>query len=165
MISYIYVNDPIDLDLTVRLDQGHRWRSDTNYDGWYTSVLGGDAVWIRQEPDLNAPIQVFTDADPLRMAELVKRQFRTHDDDVEVLAALYNRNQPMKALIARAPGVRLMRTDTWECTIFFILNVRSHDGKTRERMDAIAAALSDGAPLANGLHPISAAGGYCYATQ
>ena len=34
------IGSPFDLDLTLKYNQGHRWRPDRDDHGWYTSVLG-----------------------------------------------------------------------------------------------------------------------------
>ena len=49
MPSELLINSPLDLDLTLGYDQGHRWRPDRENQGWYTSVLDHDFVRVRQK--------------------------------------------------------------------------------------------------------------------
>ena len=125
MPSELHINSPLNLDLTLEYDQGHRWRPDRKNQGWYTTVLDHDFVRVRQKGK-DGPLEF----QPCKqeIAQKLRRQFRLNDDDekIEDVYAQLQRDSKMGALVERYHGLPIMRVDPWECLVFFILSAQNH---------------------------------------
>ena len=117
---------------------------------WYSSVIDGQAVWIRQEKGRDSLVEFDTITDIAKMEANVRRQFGLDEEIGEVYYDLRSRNDIMAALVDRYSGLRVMRVDPWECLVFFILAARTPIDKTQQRMELIAEAFAIEAALANG---------------
>ena len=115
------VDQPFDLELTLRCGQGHRWRKAKKSPGWYTSVIDGDLVRIKQTDGRSGPIHFETCANPLKMQYKLQRQFRMlrGDENIRFVYASLRRDPIMKKLVDHYWGLRVMRVDLWECMVFF----------------------------------------------
>ena len=146
--NVIEIGPPFSLELTLRFDQGHRWRPDQQYTGWYTSVLDRDFVRIRQATE-NGPLE-FEAGNGQEAMETVERvadklrcQFRADENTGAVYLEL-KKDSRMAALVNRYYGLRLMRVDPWECLVFFVLSAHNHTqshnatSPTARAMDEIA---------------------------
>ena len=155
------INQPFDLNLTLKCGQGHRWRKTKEYKDWYTGVLDGDAVWIRQSNGTHSGIEFHASANSSVVETKLRWQFGLNDDiEIEdIYTRLSQIDGTMGKLVKCYRGLRVMRVDLWECLVFFILAVRSGIETTHIRMDEIAEAFRSGPPLWNGryLFPIPTA--------
>lgn len=146
---------PFDLALTLRHDQGHRWRPDPRDPGWYTSVVDGQFVRIRQE-NRDSPLEI--DLPRQEMIEKLRWQFRG-DEDISAIYGELAGDPTMKALLDRFYGLRIMRVDPWECLVFFILSAHNHSQShvattpTASAMDEIASSFWEGKPQPRGRYP------------
>ena len=153
MTYELAVNPPFDLELTLRHDQGHRWRPDPDDPGWYTSVVNGEFVRIRQEGGRDTPLEV--DCPRYVLIEL-HWQFRGDEDISAIYRKLASGDPTMEALVGRFSGLRIMRVDPWECLVFFILSAHNHfrshvaTRPTASAMDEIASAFWEGEPQPHG---------------
>ena len=137
------IDSPFDLDLTLKYDQGHRWRPDRDDQGWYTGVLGQDLVSIRQKRE-DGPIEF----EPCEegIADKLRQQFRLtdYDERIEAVYAQLQLEPKMAALVERYYGLRIMKVDPWEWLVFFILSAHNHSqshvatSPTANAMDEIA---------------------------
>ena len=143
-MSYeLLTDEPFSLELTLKFDQGHRWRPDREDPGWYTSVLGKDFVRIRQKK-----VHSSIEFEPCNeeVAQKLRWQFRLNDDDekIEAVYTQLRRDSKMAALVDCYRGLRVMRVDLWECLVFFILSAHNHSqshvatAPTTNAMDEIA---------------------------
>ena len=134
---------PFNLGLSLRFDQGHRWRPDTKDPGWYTSVLHRQFVRIRQEKE-HGPLEFEPDTE--QVSSKLLWQFRS-GDDVQAVYDKLARDHKMASLLERYQGLRIMQVDLWECLVFFILSAHNHyqlrvpTATGTIRMDIIAEAL------------------------
>ena len=165
------IDQPFDLERTLRCGQGHRWRPveghrwveenghrrreafDEEHLDWYSSAIHGQPVWIRQKGGPKGSVEFDTTTDALSMEAHLRWQFRLDDDIESIYADLRNRNDILAELVQAYGGLRVMRVNPWECLVFFILAARTPIEKTQQRMDESASAFSTGAALANGRHP------------
>ena len=140
MAVVLPVDQPFDLERTLRCGQGHRWRKDKKEPGWYTSVIDGDLVRIRQTDGRKGPIHFDTNANPLKIQYKLHRQFRMlpSDENVALVHALLRRDPIMKKLIDHYWGLRVMRVDLWECMVFFALARAKDIRQTHVCMDRLA---------------------------
>lgn len=114
------VDQPFDLAASLESGQAHRWRKE---DGWYTGVIRGDLVRIRQ----TARDVEFQSA-PSREASVAPRlnEYFRLDDDIDAIYAEINRDDRVAAMVRRYPGLRVLRTEPWECLVAFICSAVSN---------------------------------------
>lgn len=149
------IEPPFNLELTLRYDQGHRWRPDGEDRGWYTSVLGGDFVRIRQK-DIDRPLEYEPCSQEL--AKKLLRQFRA-DDNIGAIYGKLEVDPRMARLMERYYGLRIMRVDPWECLVFFILSAHNHSqsrvvtAPTANAMDEIARSFREDGRRQRGRYP------------
>lgn len=97
------IEPPFNLELTLRHDQGHRWRPDRGDGGWYTSVLGEDLVRIRQR-GVDCPLEY--EAQTQEIAEKLRWQFRA-DDTIGAIYSKFADDPGMRELTERYRGLRI----------------------------------------------------------
>jgi N-glycosylase/DNA lyase len=110
------VDQPFDLAASLESGQAHRWAyPKAGDDGWYTGVIQGDLVRIRQtDKAVEFQCAPSSEAD---MAPRLASYFRL-DDDIEAIYADINRNdETMAAIVSRYRGLRLLRQEPWECLV------------------------------------------------
>lgn len=129
------IGQPFDLELTLRCGQGHRWLPDVKKPGWYDSVLDGDFVSICQD---DGGIAFDTTADDEYMDYKLRRQFRLDDNIQVIYVDLSNRDSTMAGLVREYDGLRVMRVDPWECSVFFILSRQNTVNVTHRDMETIS---------------------------
>ena len=131
------VPHPFDLSATLESGQAHRWRRE---DEWYWGVVYGNLLKVRQ--DLLG-IEVFSaPAKPAKLVSLLKSYFRL-DDDLHAIYREINRDPRIASMIARYPGLRLLRQEPWECLVAFICSATSNIPRIAANMEAIAQAYGE----------------------
>ena len=114
------INQPFDLSSSLESGQSHRW---VKSDSWYIGVVLGNLVKIRQIEDKiewhSAPS---SEEDIL---PLLKDYFRL-DDDLNKIYGEITQDDRVSEMVAKFPGLRLLRQDPWECTIAFICSANSN---------------------------------------
>lgn len=138
------IDQPFDLAESLESGQAHRWKRLD--DGWYSGVLGDRLLHLRQEScGLEYRVAGLTgtptDAD---MASLLRAYFRL-DDDIDAIYAEICRDRRVAAMVARYPGLRILRQEPWECTVAFICSATSNIPRIHQNMEAMADRL--GQPL------------------
>ncbi len=114
------IDQPFDLSSSLESGQSHRW---VKSDSWYIGVVLGNLVKIRQIEDKiewhSAPS---SEEDIL---PLLKDYFRL-DDDLNKIYEEITQDDRVSEMVAKFPGLRLLRQDPWECTIAFICSANSN---------------------------------------
>ena len=114
------IDQPFDLSSSLESGQSHRW---VKSDSWYIGVVLGNLVKIRQIEDKiewhSAP---YSEEDIL---PLLKDYFRL-DDDLNKIYEEITQDDRVSEMVAKFPGLRLLRQDPWECTIAFICSANSN---------------------------------------
>ena len=151
-MQFLPFNEPFDLKLTLKCAQGHRWLRERKVPGWYSSIIDGQLVQIRQIGGLNGNMEFRSAANSQWIRDKLHWQFRL-DDDLSLIYGELCRDEKMRALIEYYPGLRVMRVDSWECLAFFLLAVNTGIKPTHGRMEQIACTFAQGAALANGRYP------------
>ena len=148
-------NGPLDLAKTIACGQGHRWLDVDGHDGWYSGVIKGDLIYISQPDPVNGSLKVATDAIQSDVKAKLRWQFRLRDEDENItdVYAELEKDSKMKGLVAKYPGLRVMRVDPWECLVFFILARNAGIKPTQSRMEKIADTFKCGIRLQNDRHP------------
>ena len=137
------VNQPFDLVSSLESGQAHRWAYPKDGDdGWYTGVVRGNLVRIRQTDDRVefrcAP------SDEAAFAPRLAEYFR-FDDDISKIYDVINQDERVAAMVRRYPGLRVLRTEPWECLVAFICSATSNIPRIHQNMESISEAF--GSPV------------------
>ena len=130
------IDQPFDLAESLESGQAHRWRK--LGDGWYSGVLGGRLLHLRQNP---AGLEYRATGDSSADA-LLCAYFRL-DDDIDAIYAEICRDRRVAAMVARYPGLRILRQEPWECTVAFICSATSNIPRIHQNMEAMADSLGE----------------------
>ena len=137
------VNQPFDLVSSLESGQAHRWAYPKDGDdGWYTGVVRGNLVRIRQTDDRVefrcAP------SDEAAFAPRLAEYFR-FDDDISKIYDVINQDERVADMVRRYPGLRVLRTEPWECLVAFICSATSNIPRIHQNMESISEAF--GSPV------------------
>ncbi len=109
---------PFDLASVLDGSQDFRWRKLEQ--GWYSGVLAGNIVHVRQI-DGALEYRAHTDLDALLIS-----YFRFHEDIDAIFATLSSLDPGMAALARAYPWLRVLRQpDPWECTVAYICSANN----------------------------------------
>ena len=113
--------------------QDYRWCP--RDDGWYSGVLDGHLVHVRQT---DGALEYRADSD---LDELLVRYFRL-DDDIEAIRSEISRDDRVAGLVAKYPDLRITRQpDPWECTVAYICSANNSVERISESVEKIAKKL------------------------
>ena len=136
------INQPFDLAESLESGQAHRWKN--LGDGWYSGVLGQWLIHVRQVPEgveyrAAGPGNA---VDPDALPDLLWSYFRL-DDNIDAIYADICRDRRVAEMVARYPGLRILRQEPWECTVAFICSATSNIPRIHQNMEAMADSLGD----------------------
>ena len=137
------VNQPFDLVSSLESGQAHRWAYPKDGDdGWYTGVVRGNLVRIRQTDD-----RVEFRCGPSDEAAFAPRlaEYFRFDDDISKIYDVINQDERVAAMVRRYPGLRVLRTEPWECLVAFICSATSNIPRIHQNMESISGAF--GSPV------------------
>lgn len=130
-------NQPFSLDQTLGCGQVFRW--DRAADGWWTGVVGGCVIRIRQD---DSRLEYSGASAPFI------RQYFSLDVNLPRILASIDNDSVIHDAITRARGLRLVRQPPWECTVSYICSTNSNIPTIRRRIAAIAETC--GTPIGSG---------------
>ena len=130
------IDQPFNLAESLDSGQAHRWRR--LEDGWYSGVLGGRLLHLRQNP-AGLEYQATGDSG----ADALLRAYFRLDDDIESIYGEICRDRRVAAMVARYPGLRILRQEPWECTVAFICSATSNIPRIHQNMEAMADRLGE----------------------
>ena len=139
------VDQPLALGESLESGQAHRWRRLA--DGRYSGVLGRRLVQIGTAADDGGGLEYHC-AGPGEQREdaatdaLLRSYFRL-DDDIDAIYADICRDRRVSEMVARYPGLRILRQEPWECAVAFICSANSNIPRIHQNMEAMAAALGE----------------------
>ena len=139
------VEQPLALGESLESGQAHRWRRLA--DGRYSGVLGCRLVQIGTAADDDGGLE-YHGAGPGGQREdaatdaLLRSYFRL-DDDIDAIYADICRDRRVSEMVARYPGLRILRQEPWECAVAFICSANSNIPRIHQNMEAMAAALGE----------------------
>ena len=117
--------------------QDYRWRA--RDDGWYSGVLDGHPVHVRQ---IHGALEYRADSD---LDELLVRYFRL-DDDIEAIRSEIAGDDRVAGLVVKYPDLRIVRQpDPWECTVAYICSANNSVERISAAIEKIAKKL--GCPI------------------
>ena len=113
-------DQPLDLASSLESGQAHRWRREGDY---YTGVVRGNFIKIHQH---NGHVEFRSEPWPeSSVVPMLQSYFRLDDD----LCAIYDeitQDPRVATMVARYPGLRLLRLEPWECFVAFICSANSN---------------------------------------
>ena len=109
-------SQPLNLQISLRMGQAFRWQATGN--GWFSGVVQGQFIQVRKirEGLLEFRGQPGPDA---AIAGILKNYLRLDEDLTAIYADLSNRDGKIAELIAKYPGLRILRQEPWECLIAY----------------------------------------------
>ena len=136
------IDQPFDLGESLESGQAHRWRRLP--DGRYSGVLGSSLLHIGQDA---AGVEYLVAGEHARpeagaFDPLLRSYFRL-DDDIDAIYSDICRDRRVAAMVARYPGLRILRQEPWECTVAFICSATSNIPRIHQNMEAMADSLGD----------------------
>ena len=137
------VNQPFDLVSSLESGQAHRWAYPKDGDdGWYTGMVRGNLVRIRQIDD-----RVEFRCAPSEEAAFAPRlaEYFRFDDDISKIYDVINQDERVAAMVRQYPGLRVLRTEPWECLVAFICSATSNIPRIHQNMESISGAF--GSPV------------------
>ena len=140
MTRQLIIDQPFDLDAVLDGTQDFRWcrRKDT----WYSGVLSGNLIHIRQ---VSGVVEYRADSD---LDALLRSYFRLDDDIAAIHADISRRDDKVARLVKKYPYRRILRQpDPWECTVAYICSARSKISKIIMNVEAIAGKLGQSVEL------------------
>lgn len=139
----LVVDQPFDLAASLESGQSHRWDYPEEGDeGWYTGVVRGNLVRIRQTPQ-SVEFRSTPTSEP-EMARRLADYFRL-GDDIEAIYADITRDGRVAEMVERYPGLRVLRIEPWECLVSFICSANNNIQRIHNNMETISAAF--GSPV------------------
>ena len=105
------------------MGQAFRWQADGN--GWFSGVVQGQHIQVRKvrEGLLEFRGQPGPDA---AIAAILKNYLRLDEDIAAIYADLSKRDGKIAELIARYPGLRILRQEPWECLVSYICSANNN---------------------------------------
>ena len=130
----LIVEQHFDLDAILDGTQDFRWRAWR--DDWYSGVLSGNLIHIRQ---INRGVEYRADSD---LDALLISYFRL-DDDIDVIHAdIACRDDKVATLVKKYPYLRILRQpDPWECTVSYICSANNNVARISKIVEKIAEAF------------------------
>ena len=138
------IDQPFDLGASLESGQAHRWKKS---DDWYAGVIRGEFIQIRQ----NAQVVEFSSGpSPEEAAVKMLRDYFRLDDDIDAIYSDLNRDGRVAAMVNKYPGLRILRTEPWECLVAFICSANNNIARIHQLMERMSDEF--GSPLTlNGL--------------
>jgi N-glycosylase/DNA lyase len=131
------VNPPFDLAATLESGQAHRWRKE---DQWYSGVVRGNFIKVRQTPrGMEFCCQPWPEK---ALVPILQSYFRL-DDDLSSIYAAITQDSRVADMVARYPGLRVLRQEPWECLIAFICSANSNIPRIHQVMERMAESFGD----------------------
>jgi N-glycosylase/DNA lyase len=129
----LVVDQPFDLAASLESGQAHRWRRDE--DGWFSGVLRSNFIRMRQiEGGAEYRCEPWPEASLL---PLLQSYFRL-DDDICAIYREINQDARVAEMVARYPGLRVLRQEPWECLVAFICSANSNIPRIHQNMEVMA---------------------------
>ena len=130
------IDHPFNLDAVLDGTQDFRWRPWE--DGWYSGVLDGNLIHVRQVGTL-LQYRVNSDLDAL-----LRYYFRLDDNINAVHSELSARDKNIAGLVKKYPYLRVLRQpDPWECTVAYICSAANNVNRISAIVESVAERLGD----------------------
>ena len=131
------VEQPLDLAASLESGQSHRWRREGD---WLSGVVRGNFMKVRQTGQ-----RIELRSQPWPEASLVTlfQSYLRLDDDIRAIYDDISRDSRVAEMIARYPGLRLLRLEPWECLISFICSANSNMPRIHQSIEKLSNSFGD----------------------
>ncbi|MCH8988912.1 MAG: 8-oxoguanine DNA glycosylase [Chloroflexi bacterium] len=126
------IDQPFDLESTLESGQAHRWKK---VDGWYSGVVRGEFIQIRQKGQV---VEFCSGPSPEATAAVMLRDYFRLDDDIHAIYSDIGRDSRVAAMVSKYPGLRLLRTEPWECLVAFICSANNNIARIHQLMERMS---------------------------
>lgn len=128
----LIIDQPFDLRSSLESGQAHRWKKS---DEWYSGVVRGEFIQIRQK----GPVVEFQSGpSPEATAAAMLRDYFRLDDDLDEIYLDINRDDRVAAMVDKYPGLRILRTEPWECLVAFICSANNNIARIHQLMERMS---------------------------
>jgi N-glycosylase/DNA lyase len=131
------VNPPFDPAATLESGQAHRWRKE---DQWYSGVVRGNFIKVRQTP---RGLEFCCQPWPEKALVPILQSYFRQDDDLASIYEAITQDSRVADMVARYPGLRVLRQEPWECLIAFICSANSNIPRIHQVMERMAESFGD----------------------
>ncbi len=135
--GFLTVDQPLDLEATLKSGQAFRWRE---YKEWHWGVIGQHAFALRQTEGRLLFRSSAPSTDEARTA--LQSYFRL-DDNLESIYKGMSTDRRLKEAISKHNGLRLLRQDPWECLVSFVCSSASNIRRIGRTVQAMAEAYGE----------------------
>ena len=126
------IDQPLDLGSSLESGQAHRWKK---LDGWYSGVVRGEFIQIRQKGHV---LEFSSGPSPEATAAAMLRDYFRLDDDIYAIYTDINRDGRVAAMVSKYPGLRILRTEPWECLVAFICSANNNISRIHQLMERMS---------------------------
>ena len=132
------IDQPFDLTSSLESGQAHRWKK---VDGWYSGVVRGEFIQIRQTTPVDEKgqlVEFFSGPSPEATAAVMLHEYFRLDDDIDAIYSDINRDGRVAEMVNKYPGLRLLRTEPWECLVAFICSANNNIARIHQLMERMS---------------------------
>ena len=133
----IKTDQPFDLASSLESGQAHRWRLDGE---WYAGVVRGNFIKLRQTCG-GFEFRSQPSAEEA-LVPMLQDYFRL-DDDLPAIYSEIKQDRQVAAMVDQYPGLRVLRTEPWECLVSFICSANNNISRIHQIMERIAEAFGE----------------------
>ena len=126
------IDQPFDLRSSLESGQAHRWKKS---DDWYSGVVRGEFIQIRQKGHV---VEFQSGPSPEATAAAMLRDYFRLDDDLDEIYLDINRDDRVAAMVDKYPGLRILRTEPWECLVAFICSANNNIARIHQLMERMS---------------------------
>ena len=126
------IDQPLDLGSSLESGQAHRWKK---LDGWYSGVVRGEFIQIRQKGRV---LEFSSGPSPEATAAAMLWDYFRLDDDIYAIYTDINRDGRVAAMVTKYPGLRILRTEPWECLVAFICSANNNIARIHQLMERMS---------------------------
>ena len=128
----LIIDQPFDLRSSLESGQAHRWKKS---DDWYSGVVRGEFIQIRQKGHV---VEFQSGPSPEATAAAMLRDYFRLDDDLDEIYLDINRDDRVAAMVDKYPGLRILRTEPWECLVAFICSANNNISRIHQLMERMS---------------------------
>ena len=126
------IDQPLDLGSSLESGQAHRWKK---LDGWYSGVVRGEFIQIRQKGRV---LEFSSGPSPEATAAAMLWDYFRLDDDIYAIYTDINRDCRVAEMVTKYPGLRILRTEPWECLVAFICSANNNIARIHQLMERMS---------------------------
>ena len=131
------INQPLDLAASLESGQSHRWRREGD---WHSGVVKGNFIKARQ---IGQRVEFRSQPWPEESLTPLLQSYLRLDDDIQAIYCDIGRDSRVAEMVARYPGLRLLRLEPWECLISFICSANSNIPRIHQNVEKLAESFGD----------------------